>query len=48
LDALNQNPAAAPEELLANVKRSVSAFVGDAEQFDDMTMLCLDYKGKPE
>lgn len=48
LDALNQNPAAAPEELLANVKRSVSAFVGDAEQFDDMTMLCLEYKGKPE
>ena len=24
---------------------SVDAFVKDAEQFDDLTMLCLEYKG---
>ena len=26
---------------LAAVKESVSAFTGDAEQFDDLTMLCV-------
>jgi hypothetical protein len=23
----------------------VDSFAGDAEQFDDLTMLCLEYKG---
>jgi sigma-B regulation protein RsbU (phosphoserine phosphatase) len=27
------------------VKRSVDSFVGEAEQFDDLTMLCLEYRG---
>ena len=45
LAALNQNGDAGPEELLRNVRRAVDAFVGDAEQFDDLTMLCLEYKG---
>ena len=45
LDALNENPDAAPEEVLAAVKRSVDEFVGDAPQFDDITMLCLRYNG---
>ena len=34
-----------PEELLACVKSAVDVFVGEAEQFDDLTMLCLEYKG---
>jgi hypothetical protein len=28
--------------------RSVDKFVEDAPQFDDLTMLCLEYKGKEE
>ena len=31
-----------------NVRRAVDTFVKDAEQFDDLTMLCLEYKGKKE
>ena len=46
LDALNQNTGASPEALLKAVRSSVDAFVGTAEQFDDLTMLCLEYKGK--
>ena len=45
LDALNKDPGATPEQLLGNVRRAVDAFVGDAEQFDDLTMLCVEYKG---
>ena len=33
------------EEILASVNRSVDAFVGKAPQFDDLTMLCIEYKG---
>lgn len=35
-----------PEEILRMVRIAVDAFVGDAEQFDDLTMLCIEYKGK--
>ncbi len=34
------------EELCAAVRRDVDAFVGDAPQFDDMTMLALRYRGE--
>jgi sigma-B regulation protein RsbU (phosphoserine phosphatase) len=30
------------------VKRDVDAFVGEAPQFDDITMLCLEYKATTE
>ncbi len=46
LEALNGEPAAAPEKILANVRRNVDGFVKSAEQFDDLTMLCLEYRGK--
>ena len=46
LDALNREPDASPEAILKNVRAAVNDFVGDAEQFDDLTMLCLEYKGK--
>ncbi len=42
---LNSNVDGSPEENLSSVKRAVDAFVGDAEQFDDLTMMCLEYKG---
>ena len=46
LDALNEDMQADPQQVLHQVRRAVDAFVGEAEQFDDLTMLCLEYKGK--
>ena len=46
LEALNKNADASPQQLLDSVRHSVDEFVQDAEQFDDLTMLCLEYKGK--
>ena len=46
LKALNEKRDAAPEEILKSVRRAVDAFVKDAEQFDDLTMLCMEYRGK--
>ena len=43
LDALNENPDAAPKDLLATVRRRIDEFVGDAPQFDDITMLGFVY-----
>ena len=48
LEALNQNPEADPYEILNNVQREVSRFVGDAPQFDDITMLGIRYFGQKE
>ncbi|MBQ6520281.1 MAG: SpoIIE family protein phosphatase [Anaerolineaceae bacterium] len=45
LDALNRKPDAAPKELLSNVMDGINEFVAGAEQFDDITMLCLKYLG---
>ncbi|MBO4429656.1 MAG: SpoIIE family protein phosphatase, partial [Clostridia bacterium] len=43
LDALNENPEATPKELLETVRRRIDEFVGDAPQFDDITMLGFNY-----
>ena len=45
INALNADPDATPEQLLKNVRTAVDDFVKDAEQFDDLTMLCLEYRG---
>lgn len=45
MEALNSNPDASPKELLQNIQQAIDEFVGDAPQFDDITMLCLKYKG---
>ena len=45
LDALNMDADASPEEILSTIKEEVNKFVGDAVQFDDLTMLCLKYNG---
>ena len=39
LAALNAETEADPKKLLENMKKSVDEFVGDAPQFDDLTML---------
>ena len=46
LQALNREPQAHPQQVLKNVRAAVDGFVLDAEQFDDLTMLCLEYNGK--
>lgn len=46
IEALNTDPGAAPKQILKNVRSAVDDFVKDAEQFDDLTMLCLEYRGK--
>ncbi len=46
IEALNTDPAAEPHKILENVQLAVNDFVKDAEQFDDLTMLCFAYKGK--
>ena len=43
--ALNTCGDSSPEEILRTIRSTVDAFVGDAEQFDDLTMMCLEYKG---
>ncbi len=44
--ALNIDPTQSPECIINTVKDAVDKFVGKAEQFDDITMLCFEYKGK--
>ena len=39
IKALNIDPTASPKQLLANMKAAVDEFVGEAPQFDDLTML---------
>ena len=46
LDALNRQGRAHPEQILRQVTEEINSFTGGAEQFDDLTMLCLEYKGK--
>lgn len=41
LDALNKNENAGSEELTREVKKDIDDFVGNAMQFDDITMLAL-------
>ena len=48
LSALNRAKDASPEQVLANMRSAVDEFVQQAEQFDDLTMLCLEYRGKTE
>ncbi|MCR5587840.1 MAG: serine/threonine-protein phosphatase [Lachnospiraceae bacterium] len=46
INALNIAPDASPEQILKNVRADVDSFVKEAEQFDDLTMLCIEYKGR--
>ena len=48
IEALNRGKDSSPEQVLQCVRQAVDGFVKDAEQFDDLTMLCLEYKGTPE
>ena len=43
--ALNRDPDCGPDGLIANVREEIDRFVKDEPQFDDITMLCLQWKG---
>ena len=45
IEALNEGKDLNPEQILEKVQDTVSTFVGNVEQFDDLTMMCLEYKG---
>ncbi len=46
--ALNENASAEPKELLKSMRKAVDGFVKEAEQFDDLTMLCVEYRGNKD
>ncbi|MBR5317245.1 MAG: SpoIIE family protein phosphatase [Lachnospiraceae bacterium] len=43
---LNKVKRESPKTILHAVKEDIDLFVGEAPQFDDITMLCLEYKSK--
>ena len=46
LTELNRDHDVSAEKTIDNMKSAVADFVQDAEQFDDMTMLCMIYRGR--
>ena len=46
LEALDGCGSDAPDRILSAVHRSVNSFVGEAPQFDDLTMLALTWRGE--
>ncbi|MBP3853704.1 MAG: SpoIIE family protein phosphatase [Erysipelotrichaceae bacterium] len=46
IQSLNSVKEGTPKEMLEQVYEDVNAFVGKADQFDDLTMLGFEYKGK--
>ena len=43
---LNAGISLTPEELLKAIKEKIDTFVGNIDPFDDITMMCLTYKGR--
>ena len=46
LEALNMEKNANPKSLLENMQRAVDTYADGTVQFDDVTMLCLEYRGE--
>jgi len=46
VNALNKDASKSPKDITEQVKNDVDSFVQSAEQFDDLTMLCLEYIGR--
>lgn len=42
--ALDTHRQESPEQILVSIKKDIDEFVGEAPQFDDITMLCLEYR----
>ena len=47
LDVLNQNKDVSMDRLLPRVNRNISDFAGEADQFDDVTLVGFRYIGQP-
>ena len=45
LESLRSSEDGAPREILEAVSRAVNEFAGGAPQFDDLTMMCVEYRG---
>ena len=45
LQAVNRKKEGSTKDIIENVDAEVAAFSEGAEQFDDLTMLCLEYRG---
>ena len=45
-DALNANKDKSVNDLLPAIREDIDKFVGEAPQFDDITMLGFEYRGK--
>ena len=48
LKALHEVAEEEPRAILRKIRETVDLFVGGAEKFDDLTMLCLEYNGQKE
>lgn len=46
--AINQSHGKTAQETVDTIISSLNDFVGDCEQFDDITLLCVNYKGKQQ
>lgn len=44
--SLNQDPMLPSKEIIGHIKADVDAFVNGASQFDDITMLAVEYRGR--
>jgi len=45
-ETLNSEQDSSPEKIIENVMNGIKNFVKDAEQFDDITMMCIRYNGE--
>ncbi len=48
LDVINRYKDSDPEKILSSVRDAVDEYAGEADQFDDLTMLYFEYFGKAE
>ena len=46
--ALQSCESGSPKDIILGVNQAVEQFVGAAPQFDDLTMLCVQYNGAPQ
>lgn len=45
LEALHSSEEGSPKEILETVNKAVHEYAGNTQQYDDLTMMCVEYKG---
>ena len=45
LEALRSSEEGSPREILETVEKAVHEYAGETPQFDDLTMMCVEYMG---